>query len=288
MKLLDQYNRTFSDDEIKNAIEQAETTAENMKTLDYYKLALNCVDLTSLNSSDTFVKIENLTKKVNDFQDKFTDIPNVAAICVYPNFVQTVRKTLKVDNVNIASVTGGFPSSQTFLEIKTQETRLCVQRGADEVDMVISVGEFLGQDYPYIHHEVKKIRKAAGDAHLKVILESGLLPNADEIYKAAIISINAGGDFVKTSTGKEKVGATYEAAYVMCNAIKDFYEDTKEKIGFKPAGGVASPEDALVYMAIVKNVLGDEWLNNELFRFGASSLANKLLSTIKGEEINYF
>jgi len=288
MKLLEQFNRTFTDAEIKAGIEQATKTASEMASEDFYKLAFSCIDLTSLNSNDTFAKIEEMAKKVNSFETDYPEMPNVGAICVYPNFVQTVRKNLTAKGVNIASVTGGFPSSQTFLEIKTQETRLCVQRGADEVDMVISIGEFLLEDYAYIHHEVKKIRKAAGDAHLKVILESGMLEDPNKIYKASIISMNAGGDFIKTSTGKEKIGATYEAAYVMCHAIKDYYEDTNEKIGFKPAGGISTPEEALIYLAIVKNVLGEEWLNNKLFRFGASRLANNLLSVIKGKEITYF
>lgn len=288
MKLLAQYNRTFSDAEISKAIADAKETAKEMASVDSYKLAFSCIDLTSLNSNDTVKKIKGMTSKVNEFKASFPEMPNVGAICVYPNFVKTVRDTLNVEGVNIASVTGGFPSSQTFLEIKTQETRLCVQRGADEVDMVISIGEFLDEDFPLISHEVKKIRKAAGDAHLKVILESGNLENADNIYKASIISMNAGGDFIKTSTGKEKVGATFEAAYVMCSAIKDYYEDTNEKIGFKPAGGISSPEDAMIYLAIVKNVLGEEWLNNKLFRFGASRLANNLLSAIYDKEVSYF
>ena len=288
MKLLAQYDRTFSEAEITKAIEDAKKTAKELSAVENYKLAFSCIDLTSLNSSDTVTKIENMTKKVNNFQADYSDMPNVAAICVYPNFVKTVRDTLTANDVNIASVTGAFPSSQTFLEIKIQETRLCVQRGADEVDMVISIGEFLRGDYPLISHEVKKIRKAAGDAHLKVILESGSLQNSNEIYKAAVISMNAGGDFVKTSTGKEKIGATFEAAYVMCSAIKDYYEDTNEKIGFKPAGGISTPEDAMIYLAIVKNVLGDEWLNNKLFRFGASRLANSLLSEIYKKDVSYF
>lgn len=288
MKLLAQYDRKFSESEISKAVDDAKNTAKELGTVENYKLAFSCIDLTSLNSTDTVTKIENMTKKVNNFQADYSDMPNVAAICVYPNFVKTVRDTLTANNVNIASVTGGFPSSQTFLEIKTQETRLCVQRGADEVDMVISIGEFLRKDYPLISHEVKKIRKAAGDAHLKVILESGSLHNPDEIYKASVISMNAGGDFVKTSTGKEKIGATFEAAYVMCSAIKDYYEDTNEKIGFKPAGGISTPEDAMIYLAIVKNVLGDEWLNNKLFRFGASRLANSLLSEIYKKDVSYF
>lgn len=288
MKILEQYNRTFSEKEINDAIEQAKETASKFSRAEMLKLAFNCIDLTSLNSDDTFDKIEKLTQKVNNFKQNYPEMPNVAAMCVYPNFIGSIRKVLINNDIKVASVTGGFPSSQTFLEIKTQETRLCVQRGADEVDMVISIGEFLNGDYPYIHHEVKKIRKAAGDAHLKVILETGLLQNPDLIYKASIISINAGGDFIKTSTGKEKVGASLEAVYVMSKAIKDYFDDTNEKIGLKPAGGIVETNDALLYLAIIKNVLGEQWLNNKLFRFGASRLANNILSEIYNKEVKYF
>ncbi len=288
MKLLEKYSRIISDDEIQKNVNEAKKTAVDLRNKENLKLCFNCIDLTSLNSSDTFDKIENLALKVNDFKNEFKEMPNVAAICIYPKFIETVTKNLKNTEVRIASVTGGFPSSQTFLEIKTQETRLCVQRNADEVDMVISVGEFLGKNYPYIYHEIKKIRKAAGKASLKVILESGTLQNPEQIYNAAIIAMDAGADFIKTSTGKEKTGATFEAAYVMCSAIKDYSEENNKKIGFKPAGGISSAQEALTYLAIVKNILGDDWLNNKYFRFGASRLANKLLSEIYDKEITYF
>ena len=288
MKILEQYNRKFTSEEVNSAIQKAKELAQQWFDDEHLKLAFNCIDLTSLNNTDNQNKIEDLTKKVNKFKDKFPNMPNVAAMCVYPAFVQNVRKTLTAENVKLASVTGGFPSSQTFLEVKTFETRLCVQRGADEVDMVISLGEFLQEDYPYIFHEIKKIRKAAGDAHLKVILESGLMETPEDIYKASIISMTSGCDFIKTSTGKEKVGATLEAVYVMAMAIKDFYEDTGEKIGLKPAGGISTPQDALNFMAIVYNVLGEQWLNNNLFRYGASRLANNLLSEIVKEKVQYF
>lgn len=288
MKLLEQYNRTFTKEEVEKGIKKAKTFSETISDDKHLKLAFNCIDLTSLNSNDTFKKIELMTQKTNEFKSNFPEMPNVAAICIYPNFVQTVRKTLTVDEINLASVTGGFPSSQTFLEIKTQETRLCIQRGADEVDMVISIGEFLGEDYAYIYHQIKKIKQAAGTGHLKVILETGLLEDYNKIYKASIIAMDAGADFIKTSTGKEKVGATAESVYVMACAIKDYYEETKKKIGLKPAGGISSSEIALHYIAIVNQILGEEWLNNKLFRFGASSLANKLLTTIYKKNVNYF
>ncbi len=288
MKILENYTRKFTEKEVSDYVNKTLETSKSIKNDDNLKFAFNCIDLTSLNSNDTYKKIEQMTLKVNQFKSHFSDMPNVAAICVYPNFVQTVRKNLTVQEIKLASVTGGFPSSQTFLEIKTQETRLCVQRGANEVDMVISVGEFLGEDYPYIYQEIKKLKDASSEAHLKVILETGLLNDYDKIYNASIISMNAGADFIKTSTGKEKIGATPESVYIMCLAIKDYFDKTGIKVGLKPAGGIATPEIALHYITIVKEVLGEQWLNNKLFRIGASSLANKILTEIYKKEINYF
>lgn len=288
MKILENYTRKFTEKEVSDYVNKTLETSKSIKNDDNLKFAFNCIDLTSLNSNDTYKKIEQMTLKVNQFKSHFSDMPNVAAICVYPNFVQTVRKNLTVQEIKLASVTGGFPSSQTFLEIKTQETRLCVQRGANEVDMVISVGEFLGEDYPYIYHEIKKLKDASSEAHLKVILETGLLNDYDKIYNASIISMNAGADFIKTSTGKEKIGATPESVYIMCLAIKDYFDKTGIKVGLKPAGGIATPEIALHYITIVKEVLGEQWFNNKLFRIGASSLANKILTEIYKKEINYF
>jgi len=288
MKLLKKFDRTFTDAEVKDALANAKKTATETASIDLLKLAFSCIDLTSLNSNDTFDKIEAMIEKTNEFRNQFNEMPNVAAVCVYPNFVQTVKKSLAVSSIKLASVTGGFPSSQTFLEIKTQETRTCIQRGADEVDMVISIGEFLRGDYSYVHHQIKKIKQATGDGHLKVIIESGLLENYDNIYKASMIAMDAGADFIKTSTGKEKVGSTPEAVYVMSCAIKDYYDDTQKKIGLKPAGGISNGSIAMHYLAIVKQVLGEEWLNNKMFRFGASSLANDLLTNIYGKDIKYF
>jgi deoxyribose-phosphate aldolase len=288
MKTLQTFQRTFTDGEISSEVAKALKLSCDMHTIENLRLLYSTIDLTSLNTDDTYAKIENLTQKVNDFSSKYPELPQVAAICVYPNFVQTVRKTLTDDRVNLASVATGFPSAQTFLEIKTQETRLCVQRGADEVDMVISVGEFLGKDYAYIFHEVKKIKKATGDAHLKVILETGSIKDFNEIYKASVLAMDAGADFIKTSTEKEKIGATPEAVYVMATAIKDYFEKTGRKVGLKPAGGIKSSSDALLYLAIIKRIIGDDWLNKELFRLGTSSLANKLLTEITGSNINYY
>lgn len=288
MKLLERFNRKFTEKEVSEAVVNAKEKSVDLNNENFLKFAFSTIDLTSLNSSDTYQKIDDMTHKVNEFKNFFHDMPNVAAICVYPNFVQTVRKKLLVSSVNLASVTGGFPSSQTFLEIKTKETRLCIQRGADEVDMVISVGEFLAENYGHVHHEIKKIKQATGAGHLKVILETGLLLDYDKIYKSSIIAMDAGADFIKTSTGKEKIGSTPEAVYVMSCAIKDYYDANQKKVGLKPAGGISTPEISLHYLSIVKEVLGDNWLNNELYRTGASSLANKLLSLIYEKEIAYF
>jgi deoxyribose-phosphate aldolase len=228
------------------------------------------------------------TKKVNEFEDKYPDLDNVAAICVYPNFAEVVNNTLEADHVNIACVSGGFPSSQTFMEVKVAETAMALHTGADEIDIVIPVGKFLAGDYEGMCDEIEELKATCGEHHLKVILETGALETANNIKKASILSMYSGADFIKTSTGKEKVSATPEAAYVMCQAIKEYYQVSGRKVGFKPAGGINTVKDALVYYTIVKEVLGKEWLTNELFRLGTSRLANLLLSDILGEETKFF
>ncbi|HJD77096.1 MAG TPA: deoxyribose-phosphate aldolase [Bacteroides reticulotermitis] len=252
------------------------------------KLLFNCIDLTTLNTTDSDESVMRFTEKVNQFDDEFPDLKNVAAICVYPNFAAIVKNTLEVEGVNIACVTGGFPSSQTFTEIKIAETALAIVDGADEIDIVISVGQFLNNDYETMCDDIQEIKETCHDHHLKVILETGALQTASNIKKASILSMYAGADFIKTSTGKQQPAATPEAAYVMCEAIKEYHQKTGNKIGFKPAGGINTVNDALVYYTIVKEVLGEEWLNNKLFRLGTSRLANLLLSEIKGEEIKFF
>lgn len=286
MDILEKFNRNFTAEQVEEAINSADRNSN--LTQENIKFAFSTIDLTSLNSNDTENKIVEMVTKVNNFAQAFPDMPNVAAICVYPSFVETVKKTLTAKNINIASVTGNFPSSQTFLELKTKETELCINHGADEVDMVISIGKFLSEDYKAIHHEVAKQKEAAGKGHLKVILETGLLKDYDLIYKASMLAMDAGADFIKTSTGKEKVGATPEAVYVMSCAIKDYYQSTDRKVGLKPAGGIATPEIAMLYINIIQQVLGNEWLNNKLFRIGTSSLANKLLTAYSEKTIKYF
>lgn len=252
------------------------------------KFLFNCIDLTTLNTTDSDESVMRFTEKVNRFDDEFPDLKNVAAICVYPNFAQVVKDTLEVEGINIACVSGGFPSSQTFTEVKIAETAMALADGADEIDMVIPVGAFLSGDYETMCEEIMELKETCKEHHLKVILETGALKTASNIKKASILSMYSGADFIKTSTGKQQPAATPEAAYVMCQAIKEYYEQTGNKVGFKPAGGINTVNDALIYYTIVKEVLGKEWLSNELFRLGTSRLANLLLSEIKGEELKFF
>ena len=252
------------------------------------KFLFNCIDLTTLNTTDSDESVMRFTEKVNRFDDEFPDLKNVAAICVYPNFAQVVKDTLEVEGINIACVSGGFPSSQTFTEVKIAETAMALADGADEIDIVIPVGAFLSGDYETMCEEIMELKETCKEHHLKVILETGALKTASNIKKASILSMYSGADLIKTSTGKQQPAATPEAAYVMCQAIKEYYEQTGNKVGFKPAGGINTVNDALIYYTIVKEVLGKEWLSNELFRLGTSRLANLLLSEIKGEELKFF
>ena len=252
------------------------------------KFLFNCIDLTTLNTTDSDESVMRFTEQVNRFDDEFPDLKNVAAICVYPNFAQVVKDTLEVEGINIACVSGGFPSSQTFTEVKIAETAMALADGADEIDIVIPVGAFLSGDYETMCEEIMELKETCKEHHLKVILETGALKTASNIKKASILSMYSGADFIKTSTGKQQPAATPEAAYVMCQAIKEYYEQTGNKVGFKPAGGINTVNDALIYYTIVKEVLGKEWLSNELFRLGTSRLANLLLSEIKGEELKFF
>ena len=248
-------------------------------TKEVYKRIYSCIDLTSLNATDTREEIWNFTETVNDFEGS-SDVDNVAAICVFPNFVETVKEALTA-NVNIASVAGGFPSSQTFTEVKIAETGLAVATGADEIDIVLNLGYFLEENYEDVCEEIDEIKNACREAKLKVILETGALKSAKNIMKASILALYSGADFIKTSTGKVYEGATLEAAYVMCTAIKEYNQKTGNKAGFKASGGISTTEDAVKYYTIVKEVLGDEYLNKEYFRIGASRLVNNLLESIK-------
>ena len=283
------YETNLSDDEVKAKTAQIidKYVAEN-NTLEVKKFLFNCIDLTTLKTEDSEESVLKFTERVNDFEEQYPDLKNVAAICVYPCFAKIVSQSLEVEDVNIACVSAGFPSSQTFTEVKVAETALALADGATEIDIVISVGKFLSGDYEGMCDEIEEIKTICGERHLKTILETGALKTAENIMKASILSMYSGADFIKTSTGKQEPAATPEAAYVMCRAIKAYYEQTGRKVGFKPAGGINCVNDALVYYTIVKEVLGEEWLNNHLFRLGTSRLANLLLSEIVGETVKFF
>lgn len=286
---LAKYNTQLNDKDVAAQVSAIidSKVAEN-NTLDVKKFLFNCIDLTTLNTTDSDESVMKFTQNVNRFEESYPDLKNVAAICVYPCFAEIVKDTLEVEGVNIACVSAGFPSSQTFIEVKVAETAMAILDGADEIDIVISVGKFLSGDYETMCDEIAEIKATCKEKHLKVILETGALQSAENIKKASILSMYAGADFIKTSTGKQQLAATPEAAYVMCQAIKEYYEQTGIKVGFKPAGGINCVNDALIYYTIVKEVLGDEWLTNKLFRLGTSRLANLLLSEIVGEDLKFF
>lgn len=286
---LSKYNTHLHDDEIMEKVNQliSKHIDEN-NTLEVKKRLFNCIDLTTLKCTDTEESVMKFTEKVNELADKYPDLENVAAICVYPNMAEIVNDTLEADRVNIACVSGGFPSSQTFMEVKVAETAMALHTGADEIDIVIPVGKFLCGDYEGMCDEIEELKDICGEKPLKVILETGVLRSASNIKKAAILAMYSGADFIKTSTGKESISATPEAALVMCEAIRDYYKETGRKVGFKAAGGIDNVQKALAYYTIVKETLGVEWLNNKLFRIGTSRLANSLLTEILGEEVKVF
>ena len=259
-----------------------------MSDKEILKKCFSLIDLTTLNSTDSVERCELLTRRVNEFPEHFSNIPNVAAICIYPSLVPAVKQTLTAKDVKIASVAAGFPASQTFINIKLSECQMCVDMGADELDVVISLGYFLEGDYFTVFSELQQIKEVAEKAKVKVILETGALPTLSEIRLASFIAMEAEADFIKTSTGKIDVAATPEAIYVMCCAVKDYYELTGRMVGIKPAGGISTAADAILYYSIVETVLGDKWLNSKYLRFGASSLADKLLSDITGQKVLYF
>ena len=246
------------------------------------------IDLTSLNTTDSDATIRSFAERTALFSYHFNDISNVAALCVYPNFVKVTHEALGGCGVRLAAVAASFPTAQTFTEVKILETSMAVRTGADEIDVVIPVGTFLKGDFDGVIDELKAIREAAGDTTLKVILETGLLKDERNIYRASVIAMESGADFVKTSTGKSSVSATPEAAWIICRAIRDYYNETGIMIGFKPAGGIVTPDEALVYYFIVRNMLGDKWLTPDFFRIGASRLANNILSELYPGKPAYF
>lgn len=272
-------------EEVKKILD--EHLAEN-KTPEVYRMLFNTIDLTTLNVTDSPRSVAEFTERVNAFEEEHPELPNVAAICVYPNFAEVVRTVLEVSDVNVACVSAGFPSSQTFVEVKVAETALAVEGGADEIDVVLNVGNFNDNDWEGVCDELTEIKHSCRKARLKVILETGALQSAERIKAASILSLYSGADFLKTSTGKGYPGASLEAAYVMCQCIKEYYQQTGNMVGFKASGGVSTTDDAVAYYTIVKEVLGEEWLNNRYFRIGASRLANNLLSDILGAETKFF
>ena len=281
--VLNQYSSAPGEQEIAQAVKRADETAEKNNTKEVLKEIYSCLDLTTLKCTDNAESVLAMTEKVNSLEEKYPDLKNVAAICVYPNFANIVSQSLEVENVEVACVSGGFPSSQTFSEVKIAETALALQDGATEIDIVLNIGKFLSGDYESVCDEIQELKDLCGERSLKVILETGALQSAENIKKAAILSIHSGADFIKTSTGKENPAATPEAAYVMCSTIKEYYEKTDRRIGFKAAGGINSVKDALLYYTIVENTLGKEWLNSKLFRIGTSRLAATLLAEITAE-----
>jgi deoxyribose-phosphate aldolase len=280
LKAIKSHPFTLSDEQVTEKTEKiiSEKFDEN-NSKEVYKKLYGCIDLTTLNTTDTKESIWKFTDQVNAFDGTKPEVDNVAAICVYPNFVRTVKEALTAD-VKIACVSAGFPSSQTFVEVKVAETALAVADGADEIDVVINVGLFLGEEYEEMCEELSEIKEACHHAALKVILETGALKSARNIHNASILSLYSGADFLKTSTGKGYPGASPQAAYVVCHAIKSYYEKTGRKIGLKVSGGVTGTEDAVKYYTLVKEILGEEWCSNTLFRIGTSRLAAKLLESI--------
>ena len=286
---LGKYNLNISDEEVKESVKKiiAEKVHEN-DTLEVKKFLMGSVELTTLKTTDSDESVMAFTERVNQFDEAYPDLPHVATICVYPRFARTVAETLEVEGVEIACVSGSFPSSQALIEVKTVETALALKDGATEIDMVMSVGAFLSGDYETVCDEIQQMKETCGEQKMKVILETGCLKTAKNIKTASILAMYAGADYIKTSTGKLEPAATPEAAYVMCQAIKEYYDETGIQIGFKPAGGLNSVMDALIYYTIVKEVLGEKWLTNQWLRLGTSRLANMLLSEVTGEEVKFF
>lgn len=283
------YNLELDDEQVKREVAAllAKHLEEN-NTIAVKKFLLNSVELTTLKTDDSEDSVMRFVERVNKFDDVYPELGHVATVCVYPCFASICHDTLENEEVEIACVAACFPSSQSFIEVKIAETALALKDGATEIDIVQSVGKFLAGDYETVADEIAELKEVCGDKKLKVILETGCLKTASNIKKASILAMYAGADYIKTSTGKLEPAATPEAAYVMCQAIKEYYAETGIQIGFKPAGGMKTVEDALKYYTIVKEVLGEQWLNNTMLRLGTSSLANKLLSDIQGETIQFF
>ena len=286
--ILNEYAAAASAEQLSEQVLSLKQKAQANYNVEVYKFCLSAIDLTTLSCCDSEESVGQFARRAAEFGVDYPHLQNVASICVYPPFVETVGLAIDATPLRITSVVGGFPSSQTFLEVKMLETAMAIENGADEVDMVINVGKILDEAYDEAAAEVEVLRGEAEDATLKVILETGALREPHLIRSASLVAMAAGADFIKTSTGKIDKSATPEAAIIMCEAIRDFHAKTGRKVGFKAAGGIRSAEDAALYYTIVKEILGEEWLTPELFRIGASSLANNLLSAIEGKEVKYF
>ena len=295
MDFLTKYGYTPDQEAISRALEIIAANLENVGSEQVYKDCFSMMDLTTLKTDDTPASVEKLVGKVNAFNETYPDWPLPASVCIYPNFAKTVTDARKAD-FNITVVSACFPSSQSFLEVKLKECEMAVEQGADEVDIVLALNSFLAGDYDKASEEISAVRKTIDavaekqgrKVHLKVILETGLLRKPELIAQASFLAMEAGADFIKTSTGKVDVNATPVAAYVMCECIAKYHAATGKKIGFKPAGGISSAADALCYYSIVASVLGKEWLNKELFRFGVSRVANSIISAVEQKTVSYY
>lgn len=288
-KILKQYDYNPKSEEINATLAEIESNLESWRRNEVLYSCIGFTDLTTLKTEDTPSKVASLTEKVNNFKREFPDAPYPASICVYPNFASVIRDNLKVKGVDITTVAGCFPCSQSFLEVKELECRLAAENGANEIDIVLAHNSFLEGNYKAAAEEISSIRRVLPkEVVLKVILESGSLAEPEKIAAASYLAMEAGADFIKTSTGKQEPAATPQAAVVMCNCIKSYYHKSGRKVGFKPAGGISTTKDALTYYAIVESILGKEWLNKDLFRIGASRLVNNLLTDIKGTTVKYF
>lgn len=292
---MDRYNEVLaksqvpeSDELVRTEVARIVEKAHELASPEVYNFLLGSIDLTTLSTEDSPASVTEFTKRVNAFDDEYPQYSHVAAICVYSNFADVVATNLDVTGVNPCVVAGGFPSGQTYPAVKVADAALAVANGAKEVDIVMNYGLFIDGLYEDLCDEIIEVKHTIKDAHLKVILETGALRTAANIKKASLLAMYSEADFIKTSTGKIYPGASLEAAYTMCRCIKEYYEQTGRKVGFKAAGGIHTTEEALQYYAVVKDVLGDEWLTHDLFRIGASSLANSLLSTLEGSEVKFF
>jgi deoxyribose-phosphate aldolase len=290
MKILSDFNHIVDAEEVEQLLEKIRSNLPSKSDKELLKRIFSFIDLTTLSERDNIENVSQMCEKVNLLGESYPSMPVIAAICVYPEMVSVVKEKLENPLVSIASVGGGFPSSQTYTNIKIMEIEQAMEQGAEEIDIVLPVGKFLMGDLEYVEYEIQIIKQRMGPVHLKVILETGSLQDYSMIRKASLLAIGAGANFIKTSTGKISPGATPEAMVVMCAAIKDYYNKTGKKIGIKPAGGISDSETAILYYAIVSEILGEDWLNRERFRIGARRLANCLLADIfdKGPDFGYF